>query len=193
MADVVTDLAAQLSVTEEQSGLQQRVSTMVDRIVPLSAQPRFFGALLPPPIFDGTTSWAAFLVQFEFIAALNGWTFQNKAQALVQLRGALVEYPEYIPQVLRSNYEALVSALETMFGDSHLLQLYLTQLKHVQQGHRDFQELAAHVGRLSRKALLGFPTATMDLIAAIPLLMPSITEASGTSSASLVRMTYDQL
>ncbi|KAH8032905.1 hypothetical protein HPB51_003689 [Rhipicephalus microplus] len=72
---------------------------------------------------------------------------------------------EYIPQVVRSNYEALVSVLETRFAGSHLLQLYLTELKHVRQGHRDLQELAAHVDSLSRKVLLDCPTATMYLIA----------------------------
>ncbi|KAH8028859.1 hypothetical protein HPB51_019948 [Rhipicephalus microplus] len=134
------DLAARLSVIEEQSSLQQRVSTTVERIVPLSVQPRFFGAQLSLPNFDDTTSWVAFLVQFESVAALNGWTVQNKAQALaVQLRGAGVEYLEYIPQVIRSNYEALVLAMETRFGDSHLLHLCLTQLKHVRQGNRDLQ------------------------------------------------------
>ncbi|KAH8025730.1 hypothetical protein HPB51_010971 [Rhipicephalus microplus] len=92
-ADVVADLAARLSVIEEKSGLQQRVSTAVERNIFLSAQPRFFGAQLPPPTFDGTTSWAVFLAQFESVTALNGWTVQNKPQALVvQLRGAAVEY-----------------------------------------------------------------------------------------------------
>ncbi|KAH8009342.1 hypothetical protein HPB51_015665 [Rhipicephalus microplus] len=167
MVDVVADLAAWLSVIEEQSGLKQHVSTKVERNVPLSAQPRFFGAQLPPPTLDDTTSWAVFLALFEFVAALNGWTVQNKAQALIlQLRGAAVEYLEYIPQGVLSNYEALVSAQETRFSDSHMLQFYLTQLKHVRQGHRDLQELAAHADSLFRKASSGCPTATMDLIAA---------------------------
>ncbi|KAL1441908.1 hypothetical protein MTO96_008176 [Rhipicephalus appendiculatus] len=165
--DVVADLAARVSVIEAQSSRQQRVSTSVEQNVPMLAQSRFFRAQLPPPTFDGTTSWAAFLVQFESVAALNGWTVQDKAQVLVvQLRAAAAEYLEYIPQVIRSNYEALVSALESRFGDHHLLQLYLTQLKHVRQGRRDLQELAAHVDSLSWKALSGCPTATMDLIAA---------------------------
>ncbi|KAH8037856.1 hypothetical protein HPB51_018344 [Rhipicephalus microplus] len=163
--DIVADLAAGLSVIEEQPSLQQRVSTAVERYV-LSAPLRFFGAQLPPPTFDGSTSRAAFLVQFESVVALNDWEVQNEAQALVvQLCGAAVEYLEYSPQVVHSNYKALVSALESRFGDS-LLQLYLTQLKHVRQGRGDLQELAAHVDSLSLKALSGCPTATMDLIAA---------------------------
>ncbi|KAL1474127.1 hypothetical protein MTO96_038217 [Rhipicephalus appendiculatus] len=165
--DVVADLAARVSVIEAQSSRQQRVPTLVEQNVPMLAQSRFFRAQLPPPTFDGTTSWAAFLVQFESVATLNGWTVQDKAQVLVvQLRAAAAEYLEYIPQVIRSNYEALVSALESRFGDHHLLQLYLAQLKHVRQGRQDLQELAAHVDSLSRKALSGCPTATMDLIAA---------------------------
>ncbi|KAH8038117.1 hypothetical protein HPB51_022351 [Rhipicephalus microplus] len=71
-ADVVADLAVRLSVIEEQSGFQQRASTPVERNVPLPAQPRFFGAQLPPLTFAGTTSWAAFLAQLEFVAVLNG-------------------------------------------------------------------------------------------------------------------------
>ncbi|KAH7939231.1 hypothetical protein HPB52_009084 [Rhipicephalus sanguineus] len=163
--DVVADLAARVSVIEAQSNRQQRVSTSVEQNNIGRAQSRFFGAHLPPPTFDGTTSWAAFLVQFESVATLNGWTVQDKAHA-VQLRDAAAEYLEYIPQGIRSNYEALVSPIESRFGDRHLLQLYLTQLKHVRQGRRYLQELAAHVDSLSRKALSGCPTATMDLIAA---------------------------
>ncbi|KAH7976694.1 hypothetical protein HPB52_018308 [Rhipicephalus sanguineus] len=165
--DVVADLAARVSVIEAQSSRQQRVSTSVEQNNTGRAQSRFFGAHLLPPTFDGTTSWAAFLVQFESVATLNGWTVQDKAQVLVlQLRHAAAEYLEYIPQAIRSNYEALVSALESRYGDRHLLQLYLTQLKHVRQGRRDLQELAAHVDSLARKAFSGCPTATMDLIAA---------------------------
>ncbi|KAH7977000.1 hypothetical protein HPB52_022810 [Rhipicephalus sanguineus] len=155
--DVVADLAQR----------QQHVSTSVEQNNIGRAQSRFFGAHLLPPTFDGTTSWAAFLVQFESVATLNGWTVQDKAQVLVlQLRHDAAEYFEYIPRAIRSNYEALVSALESRYGDRHLVQLYLTQLKRVRQGRRDLQELAAHVNSLSRKAFSGCPTATMDLIAA---------------------------
>ncbi|KAL1470042.1 hypothetical protein MTO96_040706 [Rhipicephalus appendiculatus] len=108
MADnVVADLAARVCVIEAQSGRQQRVSASVEQNVAMSAQSRFFCAQLPPPTFDGTTSWAAFLVQFESVAALNGWTVQDKAQVfVVQLRAAAAEYHEYSPQVIRLNYEA---------------------------------------------------------------------------------------
>ncbi|KAH7984493.1 hypothetical protein HPB52_021845 [Rhipicephalus sanguineus] len=117
-------MAARVSVIEAQSGRQQRVSTSVEQNVPILSKSRFFGAHLPPPIFDDTKSWAAFLVQFESVATLNGWTVQDKAQVLVvQLRDAAAEYLEYVPQVIRSNYEALVLALESLFGDRHLLQL----------------------------------------------------------------------
>ncbi|KAH7982755.1 hypothetical protein HPB52_006936 [Rhipicephalus sanguineus] len=109
--DVVADLAARVSVIEAQSNRQQRVSTSVEQNNIGRAQSRFFGAHLPPPTFDGTTSWAAFLVQFESVATLNGWTVQDKAQLLVlQLRDAAAEYLEYIPQGIRSNYEALVTS-----------------------------------------------------------------------------------
>ncbi|KAL1426912.1 hypothetical protein MTO96_017904 [Rhipicephalus appendiculatus] len=91
--DVVADLAERVSVIEAQSSRQQRVSTSVEQNVPMLAQSRVFRAQLPPPTFDGTTSWAAFLVQFESVAALNGWTVQDKAQVLVvQLRAAAAEY-----------------------------------------------------------------------------------------------------
>ncbi|KAH7957092.1 hypothetical protein HPB52_015160 [Rhipicephalus sanguineus] len=150
--DVVADLAARVSVIEAQSSRQQRVSTSVEQNNIGRAQSRFSGAHLLPPTFDGTTSWAAFLAQFESVATLNGWTVQDKAQVLVvQLRDAAAEYLDYLPQGIRSNYEAL---------------LYLTQLKHVRQGRRGLHELAAYIDSLSRKALSGCPTATMDLIAA---------------------------
>ncbi|KAH8024183.1 hypothetical protein HPB51_022244 [Rhipicephalus microplus] len=131
-ADVAAVLAVRLSVIEEQSGLQQRVSTVVKRNVPLSAEPPF-----SEHNFHRLPSMASrrgqnFLVQFDSVADLNGLRVQNKAQALVMhLRGAALEYVEYIPHVVRENDEAQVSALETKFGDSHLLQFYLTQLKHI--------------------------------------------------------------
>ncbi|KAL1476025.1 hypothetical protein MTO96_036833 [Rhipicephalus appendiculatus] len=96
--DVVADLAARVSVIEAQSSRQQRVSTSVEQNVRMLAQSRFFRAQLPPPTFDGATSWTAFLVQFESVAALNGWIVQDKAQVLVvQLRAAAAEYLE-LPQ-----------------------------------------------------------------------------------------------
>ncbi|KAH8025460.1 hypothetical protein HPB51_008375 [Rhipicephalus microplus] len=128
--DVVADLAAS-SLSLRSSLAFSNVSTAVERNVPLLAQPWFFGAELPPPTLRWHHVVSSILVQFESVAVRNGRTVQNKAQALVQLYGAAVEYLEYIPQAVCSNYEALVSALETRFGNSHLLQLYFTQLKHV--------------------------------------------------------------
>ncbi|KAH7970682.1 hypothetical protein HPB49_014177 [Dermacentor silvarum] len=99
---------------------------------------------LNSPSFDGTSSWAAFRVQFESVAALNAWTVRDKAQVLMaQLCGAAAGYLQNIPPVTRSNCEALISMVETRFGGHHLHQLYLTQLKHARQGQRDLQRLAA--------------------------------------------------
>ncbi|KAH7961702.1 hypothetical protein HPB52_011364 [Rhipicephalus sanguineus] len=142
-----------------ENALAQRTSTADDVVADLAARVSVIEAQ--------SIRQQPFLVQFESVATLNGCTVQDKAQVLVlQLRPAAAEYLEYIPQGIRSNYEALVPALESRFGDRHLLQLYLTQLKHVRQGRRDLQELAAHVDSSSRKAFSGCPTATMDLIAA---------------------------
>ncbi|KAH7959872.1 hypothetical protein HPB49_014510 [Dermacentor silvarum] len=89
--------------------------------------------------------------------------FETRLRYLGQLYGAAAEYFESIPLVTSSNVEALVSTLETSCG-SHLDQLFLTQLKRVRQGQRDLQRLAAYVDSLSRKALSGCATITINII-----------------------------
>ncbi|KAH8027065.1 hypothetical protein HPB51_001961 [Rhipicephalus microplus] len=58
----------------------------------------------------------------------------------------------------------LAARLSVIEEQSGLQQRVSTVL--LRQGHCDLQELAAHVNRLSRKALSGRPTTTKDLIAA---------------------------
>ncbi|KAL1426024.1 hypothetical protein MTO96_003493 [Rhipicephalus appendiculatus] len=77
--DVVEDLAARVSVIEAQPGGQQRMSTSVEQNVPMSAQSRFFAhnfhylPLMVP--HRGPHFWCS----SESVAALNGWTVQDKA------------------------------------------------------------------------------------------------------------------
>ncbi|KAH6942602.1 hypothetical protein HPB50_008427 [Hyalomma asiaticum] len=135
--EMIADLATGISSVKMQYGCQPRVSPPVDQ--------------LNPPTFVDISSWAAFRGQFESAANLSGWTMGNKAQVLVaQLRGAAAEHFEYIAPPTGYSYEALVSTLESRFGNRQLHQLYLTQPKHVRQGQRDLQALAAYVGNLLR-------------------------------------------
>ncbi|KAH7974348.1 hypothetical protein HPB49_014290 [Dermacentor silvarum] len=58
----------------------------------------------PSPLpFDSTTSWSAYCMQFESVAALHSWSPHHKAQILVaQIRSAAAEFLEFLPASNRS-------------------------------------------------------------------------------------------
>ncbi|KAH6922913.1 hypothetical protein HPB50_020144 [Hyalomma asiaticum] len=112
---------------------------------------RYQGFFLSPPTFDRTMSWFVFLRQLESADALCAWPEHHKARILViQLRSPAADF-------WSTDYDSLVVAFKSRYGDCHLGHLHLAELQHVRKGKYSLQEPAAHVERLLWKALAGCP------------------------------------
>ncbi|KAH6948293.1 hypothetical protein HPB50_023347 [Hyalomma asiaticum] len=104
---------------------------------------------------------SVFLSHFESSTALSAWAEQYKAPVLVtQLRSPAAEFLEHLLESDCTDYNSLVTALESRIGDSYLRLLHLTELQHVRQDKYSLPELAAHVEHFSWKALAGCPSST---------------------------------
>ncbi|KAH6919887.1 hypothetical protein HPB50_029125 [Hyalomma asiaticum] len=88
--------------------------------------------------------------QFESAAALCAWPEEHNARILLtQLRPPAAEFLGHLPVSNCTDYDSLVEALETRYGDSDLRHFHLTELQDVRQGKYSLQERAAHVERFS--------------------------------------------
>lgn len=86
-------------------------------------------SFLSPPTFGSTTLWSVFCRQFDCVAVLHSWPPCHKAQVLVaQICSAATEFLESPPggggASYCSDYERVISALESRYGDAHLQHLY---------------------------------------------------------------------
>ncbi|UYV67950.1 hypothetical protein LAZ67_5002584, partial [Cordylochernes scorpioides] len=67
---------------------------------------------------------------FDVIAQANGWDVRDKASFLAAaLRGPAVEVLQMIPEQLRLDFNALIDALESRYGEEHYQQLRVVKLK----------------------------------------------------------------
>ncbi|GBM58697.1 hypothetical protein AVEN_256471-1 [Araneus ventricosus] len=99
---------------------------------------------------------------------LNGWTSPVKASQLVaSLRGSAAEVLQGIPAEKLTELTTIEKALESLFGDSHLIQFYRTKLKtRRQKPGESLQGLAADVERLMSLAYSECPQDVRDSLAA---------------------------
>ncbi|GBM39862.1 hypothetical protein AVEN_45815-1 [Araneus ventricosus] len=121
-----------------------------------------------PLTFNGQTSWTVFKTQFDVVSSTNGWTDSVKASQLVaSLRGLAVEVLLGIPVDKLTNLTTTEKALESRFGDSHMAQLYRTELKtRRQKSGESLQESAADVERLMSLAYAECPQNVRESLAA---------------------------
>ncbi|GBM62527.1 Retrovirus-related Pol polyprotein from transposon 297 [Araneus ventricosus] len=85
---------------------------------------------IKPLTFDGQTSWTVFKTQFDVVSSTNGWTdFVKASQLVALLRGSAAEVLQGIPADKLTDLTTIEKALESRFGDSHLMQFYKTELK----------------------------------------------------------------
>ncbi|GBM03062.1 hypothetical protein AVEN_199869-1 [Araneus ventricosus] len=112
--------------------LEKRLSELEDRPINFPANP---GLTYSRPTvkslkFDGQTSWTVFKTQFDVVSSANGWNNRVKASQLVtSLRGSAAEVFQGIPSDKLTDLTTIENALEARFGDSHLTQIYRTELK----------------------------------------------------------------
>ncbi|KAH9380845.1 hypothetical protein HPB48_017767 [Haemaphysalis longicornis] len=99
------------------------------------------------PVFDGSTSWAAFRIQFESVAEANGWCLTDQARVMVaQLHPPACDALEHLLEHTRLDYPSLMRPMEDRFGDARFQQLYFAELKRVR--HQDLIGTGAFVDPL---------------------------------------------
>ncbi|XP_058976719.1 uncharacterized protein LOC131801788 [Musca domestica] len=105
---------------------------------------------IKPPVFDGSTSFNVFKLQFETVASRNSWNGSDKAVALLlALKGSAADVIQSIPVASRNNYEDVIAALERKYGGEHERNIYLMELRgRVQRANETLQDFAAEVERL---------------------------------------------
>ena len=88
-----------------------------------------------PPIYDGTTSWSDYLIQFKMIAELNEWSEHKKLLHLGgSLDGVTREVLGDIDESMRNSFDGLVQCLEDRFGPGkkeEIFQALLNGMRHL--------------------------------------------------------------
>ncbi|BES95494.1 multicellular organismal development [Nesidiocoris tenuis] len=110
---------------------------------------------LKPKPYDGSSDWAAYKLQFETIAAKNGWDADTKAAALeAALSAPAVEILTEV-EVPRT-YDRLSTALEARYGHERQSKRYMTELlSRKQQAKEDIATYHRAVSTLVRRAFPG--------------------------------------
>ena len=122
---------------------------------------------MKPPIYDGSTSWDDYLVQFELIAQLNGWPPMMWASYLAaSLRGAAQAVLGDLDTTRRQNYKTLTASLNQRFGSANRTEMFRAILKtRVRQSDETLPALAQAVRRLVKQAYPTAPNELMDSLA----------------------------
>lgn len=115
-----------------------------------------------PPVYDGTTSWQDFLVQFQMISVVNNWDNAMKAYELAtSLRGVAQGVVTDIEPAKRLDYDSLVKALTSRFEPENQANMYKSQLNSIyRKTGQTLPELGQEVRRVTR---LAYPTAPIEI------------------------------
>lgn len=143
---------------------RERSTSLIDRTQSVSnaAQGRP-GNKVKSPSYDGTSSWPDFLIQFNMVSELNGWTQQEKLLYLgCSLKGVAREVLGDIDSSMRASYEGLVQCLNQRFGPENQEEVFRALLKNrTQQRDESFPELAHAIRRLVKNT---YPDATYRML-----------------------------
>ena len=116
-----------------------------------------------PSVYDGKSSWEAYLTQFKLLSELNHWTEQQKATYLaISLRGPALTVLMNLLEEQRGDFTALATALKNRFGNNHQAELNRAHLRsRTKKRDESLPELAEDVERLTR---LAYPEAAETMI-----------------------------
>lgn len=116
------------------------------------------GPKMKPPIYDGTTSWTDYLLQFELVAELNDWNERTKALSLAtSLRGVAQSVLGDLSPMGRHHYPSLVACLNQRFGPENQNEMFWVMLNNrTRKPKETLPELAHEIRRLVK---LAHPTA----------------------------------
>ena len=121
------------------------------------------GATQRPPLYDGHSSWEAYLTQFRMLVHLNHWSEEEKATLLgVSLRGAALTVLSNLPVERRSDYQALILALENRFGTAHQAELH--RMKLMSRTRRREETLPELMEDIEQFVRLAYPYAAPEML-----------------------------
>ena len=117
--------------------------------------------------YDGKTSWEDYHVQFELVAALNGWDEETKALELAtSLRGTAQSTLADLDPDKRTDYQSLVSALSARFEPENQADMYLAEIRtRTRLKSETLPELGQVMKRLARYALPSAPSSVRQWLA----------------------------
>ena len=109
------------------------------------------------PLYDGTSSWTDYLIQFELVGELNGWNEPTMAMYLAtSLRGTAQSVLGDLDEGSRRDYGALVAILNQRFGPEHQTEMFRALLRNrTRQMNESLPDLAHEIRRLVK---LAYPT-----------------------------------
>ena len=122
---------------------------------------------LKPPVYDGTSSWPDFLIQFEMVCELNEWTPYEKLLCLgASLKGVAQETLGDVDRSKCRTYDDLVQVLSLRYGPSNSEDIFKALLKNrTQQADETYPDMAHAIRRLVRRAYPNISTEEQDKFA----------------------------
>ena len=120
-----------------------------------------------PTLYDGKTPWESYLAQFNIIADMNAWGDQEKAAFLASsLTGTALNVLSNLPPERRHNFESLVKALDSRYGNAHRTELARARFKNrIKQKDESLPALAEDIERLARLSYPDAPESITDTLA----------------------------
>ncbi|XP_037887540.1 uncharacterized protein LOC119636310 [Glossina fuscipes] len=118
------------------------------------------------PLFDGTTNFDVFKIQFGVVATKSMWDDDDKAVALItSLRGAATDIIEIIPEGKRTEFAAIMDALERKYGSKHLKEISHLELSlRCQKLNEKIQDYATEIESLANLAYIGVPEDVLEML-----------------------------
>ena len=115
------------------------------------------------PLYDGTSSWTDYLVQFELVAELNSWDGGLMAMHLAtSLRGVAQSVLGDLDDYGRRDYRSLVASLSQRFGPENQTEMFRALLRNrVRQPKETLPDLAHEIRRLVK---LAYPTGQYGIL-----------------------------
>lgn len=114
-------------------------------------------AHVKPPVFDGTTPWTDYLVQFEMVAEMNQWNDKQMAMYLAtSLRGVAQSVLGDLDNIGRYHYPSLLDKMNQRFGPQNQTEMFRALLRNRQRKPQEsLPDLAHEIRKLVK---LAYPT-----------------------------------
>ncbi len=161
MFQILAEMQNAAAVNQHANNVAQNVQNQAVQRRAVTAVPcqtvkenRVPGSKMKPPIYDGTSSWMEYLLQFNLVAELNAWNDRTKALHLAtSLRGVARSILADMDPNLHHDFSALVACLNQRFGPDNQSEMFWMMLNNrTRKPQETLPELAHEVRQLVRLA-----------------------------------------